>query len=54
MIDLFIVIGGIIMEWKGANALLLNEYFENKEKLFELKKKKEYLDYRGEDISNHD
>ena len=40
------------MEWKGANALLLNEYFENKEKLFELKKKKEYLDYRGEDISN--
>ena len=32
------------MEWKGANALLLNEYFENKEKLFELKKKKEYLE----------
>ena len=27
------------MEWKGANALVLNEYFENKEKLFELKKK---------------
>lgn len=40
------------MEWKGANALLLSEYFENKEKLFELKKKKEYLDYRGEDIFN--
>lgn len=40
------------MEWKGANALLLNEYFENKEKLLELKKKKEYLDYRGEDVSN--
>ena len=38
--------------WKGAEALLLTEYFENKEKLFELKKKKEYLDYRGEDISN--
>lgn len=40
------------MEWKGSNLLLLNEYFHNKEKLFELKKKKEYLEYIGEDISD--
>lgn len=30
------------MEWKGANALLLNEYFENKEKLFEFTAFKKY------------
>ena len=34
--------------WKGAEALLLTEYFENKEKLNELKGVKDYLSRKGE------
>ena len=34
--------------WKGAKALLLTEYFENKEKLDELKSIKNYLSLKGE------
>lgn len=34
--------------WKGAEALLLTEYFENKEKLNELKEVKDYLSRKGE------
>ena len=34
--------------WNGAEALLLTEYFENKEKLNELKSIKDYLSRRGD------
>ena len=34
--------------WEGAKALLLTEYFENKEKLNELKGIKAYLSRKGE------
>lgn len=34
--------------WKGAEALLLTEYFENKEKLNELNGIKVYLSRKGE------
>lgn len=34
--------------WQGAKALLLTEYFENKEKLNELKRIKNYLSRKGE------
>ena len=34
--------------WKGAEALLLTEYFENKEKLNELKSMKGYLSRKGD------
>ena len=34
--------------WKGVEALLLTEYFENKEKLNELKGIKVYLSRKGE------
>ena len=36
------------MEWKGAEALLLTDYFENKEKLNELKSMKGYLSRKGD------
>lgn len=39
------------MEWLGSNAILLNGYLDNKQKLVELKEKKRYLDYRGFDTS---
>lgn len=42
------------MEWLGANAILLGEYLENKQKLSELKEKKNYMDYRGYDTSDID
>ena len=42
------------MEWLGANAILLEEYLENKQKLSELKEKKNYMNYRGYDISDID
>ena len=34
--------------WKGAEALLLTEYFENKEKLNELKSMRNYLSRKGD------
>ena len=34
--------------WKGAKALLLTEYFENKEKLNELKSIRDYLSRKGD------
>ena len=34
--------------WKGAEALLLTDYFENKEKLNELKSMKGYLSRKGD------
>ena len=36
------------MEWKGAEALLLTNYFENREKLNELKSMKGYLSRKGD------
>lgn len=42
------------MEWLGANAILLEEYLENKQKLSELKEKKSYMNYRGYDTSDVD
>ena len=42
------------MEWLGANAILLEEYLENKQKLSELKEKKSYMNYRGYDTSDID
>jgi|GEM_PF-3952106 len=42
------------MEWLGANAILLEEYLENKQKLSELKEKKNYMNYRGYDTSDID
>lgn len=35
------------MEWFGAQAILLDEYLNNKQKLAELKEKKRYIDYKG-------
>lgn len=35
------------MEWFGAQAILLDEYLNNKQKLAELKEKKRYMDYKG-------
>lgn len=34
--------------WKGTEALLLTEYFENKEKLNELKSMRDYLSRKGD------
>ena len=34
--------------WQGAKALLLTEYFENKEKLNELKSMRDYLSRKGD------
>lgn len=34
------------MEWLGSQAILLDEYLNNKQKLAELKEKKRYMDYR--------
>lgn len=42
------------MEWLGANAILLEEYLENKQKLSELKEKKNYMNYRGYNTSDID
>lgn len=42
------------MEWLGASAILLEEYLENKQKLSELKEKKNYMNYRGYDTSDID
>ena len=42
------------MEWLGANAILLEEYLENKQNLSELKEKKSYMNYRGYDTSDVD
>ena len=40
--------------WKGAEALLLTEYFENKEKLNELKSMRDYLSRKGDiEIEKH-
>lgn len=42
------------MEWLGANAISLGEYLENKQKLSELKEKKNYMNYRGYNTSDID
>lgn len=39
------------MGWYGSQAILLDEYLRNKQKLAELKEKKRYMDYREYDIS---
>lgn len=40
--------------WKGANGILLTEYFENKKKLSELKSGRNFLCHRGKDIAEID
>lgn len=40
--------------WEGADGLLLTEYFENKQKLSELKSGRSFLYYRGKDITEID
>lgn len=40
--------------WKGADGLLLTEYFDNKKKLSELKSGKNFLCYRGKDVTEID
>ena len=42
------------MEWLGANDISLGEYLENKQKLSELKEKKNYMNYRGYNTSDID
>lgn len=37
------------MGWVGSQAILLDEYLNNKQKLAELKEKKRYMDYREYD-----
>ena len=38
------------MGWFGSQAILLDEYLNNKQKLAELKEKKRYMDYRGYNV----
>lgn len=40
--------------WKGADGLLLTEYFDNKKKLSELKGGRSFLCYRGKDVTEID
>ena len=40
--------------WKGADGLLLTEYFDNKKKLSELKSGRNFLCYRGKDVTEID
>lgn len=40
--------------WKGADGLLLTEYFDNKKKLSELKSGRSFLCYRGKDVTEID
>lgn len=40
--------------WKGADGLLLTEYFDNKKKLSELKSGRNFLFYRGKDVTEID
>ncbi len=40
--------------WKGADGLLLTEYFENKKELSESKSGRNFLCYKGNDTSEID
>lgn len=40
--------------WKGADGLLLTEYFDNKKKLSELKSGRNFLCYRGKYVTEID
>lgn len=40
--------------WKGADGLLLTEYFDNKKRLSELKSGRNFLCYRGKDVTEID
>lgn len=39
------------MGWFGSQAILLDEYLRNKQKLAELKEKEQYMKYREYDVS---
>lgn len=39
------------MRWFGSQAILLDEYLRNKQKLAELKEKERYMKYREYDVS---
>lgn len=39
------------MGWFGSQAILLDEYLRNKQKLAELKEKERYMKYREYDVS---
>jgi hypothetical protein len=39
------------MGWFGSQAILLDEYLRNKQKLSELKEKERYMKYREYDVS---